>query len=627
MRNRFYFVLDLVGLAFVPFAGLLLRFEGPYWPSGYLATAIAFALFTLPLRLYVAYRFGLYRCIWKFASIRELERILSASLTAAALNSVIGIWIIQAVAPRRMPYSALVLDALLMTGILAAPRLYARIRHLRRKRDGEAVRTIVVGAGSAGQMVARESLQSDRAQFEVVAFVDDDQHKIGQSLNGVRIAGRINDLPRLIRDHGVREVIIAMPSARGHEVRRIVELATTAGARTRTVPSLTDLVSGQIEISALRPVEIQDLLRRAPIKTDVNAVRTLAEDQTVLVTGAGGSIGSELCRQIADLKPKLLVLLDHSENQIFEIERELKRRNPTLQTAPVIADVRDQQRVRRTFQRFHPFAVFHAAAHKHVPLMEENVVEAVTNNVLGTRNVVDACVEHNVTHMVLISTDKAVRPTSIMGATKRLAEILVRLASARASQHFVAVRFGNVLGSRGSVVPTFMQQIERGGPVTVTHPEMRRYFMTIPEAVQLVLQAGALGKGGELFVLDMGEPVKIADLARDLIRLSGLEEGADVDIKYTGMRPGEKLYEEVLFGDEDVRDTEHPKVLRVLAAEPAEELEKRIDDLLRLVALDSSDEGRLRAAIIELVPDFQLEPKGAEVLQITTRHSGEHRRA
>ncbi|MBX7118999.1 MAG: polysaccharide biosynthesis protein, partial [Gemmatimonadaceae bacterium] len=382
----------------------------------------------------------------------------------------------------------------------------------------------------------------------------------------------------------------------------------------------------RVEYTALRPVEIQDLLRRAPIKTDITSVRALAEGRTVMVTGAGGSIGSELSRQIADLRPELLILLDHSENQVFEIEGELRRRNPTLKVAPVIGDIRDQQRMRLTFERYRPFAVFHAAAHKHVPLMEENVVEAITNNVMGTRNVVDAAVEFGATHLVLISTDKAVRPTSIMGATKRLAEIIVRLAAAQHHRHFVAVRFGNVLGSRGSVVPTFMAQIERGGPVTVTHPDMRRFFMTIPEAVQLVLQAGALGNGGELFVLDMGDPVKIADLARDLIRLSGLEEGEDIEIKYTGIRPGEKLYEEVLFGDEDVRETAHPKVIRVLAAEPEGTLEDRIDELVRMATLLPTEEARLREAIIGLVPDFQVPERRNDVLTLRTRVSGEHRR-
>ncbi|MCL4214339.1 MAG: polysaccharide biosynthesis protein [Gemmatimonadales bacterium] len=629
LRNRHFFLLDVVGLLLVPFIALALRFEGLSWPAGYLVSAAVFAAVTLPIRLGFAWRAGLYSCMWQHASIVELERILTAAMLAAAANLVVGLalgdWL--ALTPQRMPYSVLALDALFAVTVLATPRLAVRLLHRRRKRIGERVRTIVVGAGSAGQMIANESVASDRAHFEVVAFVDDDAGKLGKLLNGIRVEGRIDDLPRLIRSLGATEVIIAMPSARGTAVRRVVELAVEAGARTRTVPSLGDLVSGRVEVTALRPVEIQDLLRRAPITTDIAAVRTLAEGKTVLVTGAGGSIGSELCRQIAALRPELLVLLDHSENQVFEIEGELRRRFPTVGLAPVVADIRDERRMRRTFERFRPFAVFHAAAHKHVPLMEENVSEAVTNNVLGTRNVVEAAVEFDVTHLVLISTDKAVRPTSIMGATKRLAELIVRLAAAREKRHFVAVRFGNVLGSRGSVVPTFMAQIERGGPVTVTHPDMRRFFMTIPEAVQLVLQAGALGNGGELFVLDMGDAVKIADLARDLIRLSGLEEGVDIELRYTGIRPGEKLYEEVLFGDEDVRDTAHAKVLRVLADEPDEALRLRIDELVGLATHARVDERVLREALQALVPDFHVPERRPDVLPLRPRTTGEHRTA
>ena len=628
MRNRHFLALDVVGLLIVPFLVLSLRFEGFEWPAGYLQTVSTFALLTLPVRIFIAWRTRLYSRLWKHASVTELERILTAALASAAINFAVGIGMHEwfALTPHRMPYSALTLDAMLSIAVLATPRLAVRFLHARRKREGEGVRTIVVGAGSSGQMIAREAVSSDRAHYEVVAFVDDDKSKHGQLLNGIKVEGRIDELPRLIRELGATEVIIAMPSARGNLVRRVVELATQAGARTRTVPSLADLVSGRIEVTALRPVEIQDLLRRAPITTDSTTVRTLAEGRTVLVTGAGGSIGAELCRQIADLKPELLVLLDHSENQMFEIEGELRRRNPSLKIAPVIADIPDDGRVQQIFERYRPFAVFHAAAHKHVPLMEENLIEAVTNNVLGTRNVVEASIEHGVTHFVLISTDKAVRPTSMMGATKRMAELIVRLAAARETRHFVVVRFGNVLGSRGSVVPTFMAQIERGGPVTVTHPDMRRFFMTIPEAVQLVMQAGALGAGGELFVLDMGDPVKISDLARDLIRLSGLEEGTDIEIRYTGIRPGEKLYEEVLFGDEDVRETAHPKVIRVLAADPAEGLEDRIDELIRLATFAPADELRLRETIIGLVPDFQAPEKRSDVLPIRARISGEHRR-
>jgi len=624
VRNRYFLLLDLIALGLVPFVVLTLRFEGFDWPPGYLDVAIKFAVITLPVRIFFAWGGGLYRCIWQHASIVEMERILSVSTASAGVNFVIGLLVLQGtnLAVRRMPVSALVLDALLSLCVLAAPRLGVRFWHVRRRRTAEGTRTIVVGAGTAGQLIAREASSSDRANFQVVAFLDDDRSKLGQLLNGVRVEGQIDDLPRIVREQGAREVIIAMPSARGPLVRRIVEMATLAGARTRTVPSLADLVTGRIEVTSLRPVQIQDLLRRAPITTDLDAVRSLATGKIVLVTGAGGSIGSELCRQIAALDPELLILLDHSENQVFEIEGELRRSFPTVRTAPTIADVRDAARIRGIYDRYRPFAVFHAAAHKHVPLMEENIVEAVTNNVMGTRNVVDAAIDTGVKHFVLISTDKAVRPTSIMGATKRIAEIIVRLAAAKEQRHFVAVRFGNVLGSRGSVVPTFLSQIERGGPVTVTHPEMRRFFMTIPEAVQLVLQAGALGNGGELFVLDMGEPVKIADLARDLIRLSGLEEGVDVEIKYTGMRPGEKLYEELLFGDEDVGETSHSKVIRVLADEPEASFEPRIRELIRMAGSQTEEDSRLRKAILELVPDFQRDPK-PEVLPLRVRPSGE----
>ena len=626
MRNRYFFLLDVTLLSLIPFVALVLRLEGVAGLGGYERTLLLFTLLTLPLRLVIAWRAGLYRCVWRFASITELERILVAGFSIAIVTTVIGLGLEFVGAPQRMPISAIAIDAMLTLAALAAPRLGARVLHLRRPRAGDAIRTIVVGAGAAGQMVAREAAHGESVHFEVIGFVDDDDRKVQQMVNGVRVIGKVDELPRLVRELGIHEVIIAMPSARGIEIRRIVELASSVGVRTRTVPSLTDIVSGRIEYSALRPVEIQDLLRRAPIDTDISKVRVLAHARAVMVTGAGGSIGSELCRQIAALEPQLLVVLDHSENQVFETEVELRRRFPNLQIAPVIADIRDEARINRIFERFHPFAVFHAAAHKHVPLMEENVIEAVTNNVRGTRNVVDAAVEHGTTHFVLISTDKAVRPTSIMGATKQLAEVIVREAAVRAQRHFVVVRFGNVLGSRGSVVPTFMAQIERGGPVTVTHPEMRRYFMTIPEAVQLVLQAGAQGHGGELFVLDMGEMVRIADLARDLIRLSGLEEGADIEIRYTGMRPGEKLYDEVLFGNEDVRNTEHSKVLRVLAADTDPGVIGRIDELLRQVALQTGDEAMLRKAVIGLVPDFIATEERKDVLPMAKRSSGGARR-
>lgn len=606
MRNRHFLAVDLALLSLAPALALLVRFEGTTWAEGYATTLVTYTAITVPIRLFIAWRWGLYSILWNHASIVETGRILAAGVSIAASLAFCGLFLLSwdILAPHRMPLSAVLLDALLTVGILATPRLGARMTVARGRRSAQRTPAIIVGAGAAGQIILRESLSSERASHRIVAFVDDDQSKLGQYLNGVRVEGRINELPRLVRTLGAEEVIIAMPSARGSLVRKIVEMSTDAGVKIRTVPSMSDIVAGRVKVSNIRPVEIHDLLGRAPVTTDINAVRSLVTGRVVVVTGAGGSIGSELCRQISELSPALLVLLDHSENQVFEIQQEIGRSAPGVPLAGVVADVRNATRIREVFGRLQPFAVFHAAAHKHVPLMEENVVEAITNNVMGTRNVVDAAVDANVQHLVLISTDKAVRPTSIMGASKRLAEVLVRLAAKKEGRHFVVVRFGNVLGSRGSVVPTFLSQIARGGPITVTHPEMRRYFMTIPEAVQLVLQAGALGAGGELFVLDMGEPVKIADLARDLIRLSGLEEGADIEIKYTGMRPGEKLYEEVLFGSEDIQPTDHPKVIRVLAEAPDIALERSILELIQLAQSVPADENQLRARLVELIPDF-----------------------
>jgi FlaA1/EpsC-like NDP-sugar epimerase len=606
MRNRHFFLWDLSFLLAIPAGVIALRFEGYEWPDGVPLTVLAFTLLWVPTQLVLATRFGLYRCLWRYASILELERIVVAGLLGALAAWVLGsdLLVLTGLAPSRMPYSALLLSGVLGLGALAAPRLAVRFAHARsRHTERPGARTIVVGAGTAGQLVAREAQSSDRANFQVVAFVDDDRDKLGALLHGIRVVGNTDALPALLREYSAEQIIIAMPSAPGHVIRGIVERAARTGVKISTVPAYADLATGRVTISSIRPVQIEDLLRRAPVSTDLAAVRCAVGGQVVLISGAGGSIGAELARQIADLSPARLVLVDHSENQVFEIEQELRRRNAGVTIAPVIADVRDRNRLQQVFATYRPGAVFHAAAHKHVPLMEENVVEAVTNNVLGTRNMVDAALDHGVEHFVLISTDKAVRPTSIMGATKQLAEQVVRLAAVRENKHYVAVRFGNVLGSRGSVIPTFLQQLQQGGPVTVTHPDMRRFFMTIPEAVQLVLQAGVLGSAGDVFVLDMGEAVKINDLARDLIRLSGFTEGVDMKIQYTGMRPGEKLYEELFFGTEDVRPTDHPKVLRVLAAAPSQDMATKIDELVRLVLIEGADARSLRAAINALVPD------------------------
>jgi FlaA1/EpsC-like NDP-sugar epimerase len=392
-----------------------------------------------------------------------------------------------------------------------------------------------------------------------------------------------------------------------------VSAAFDVGARTQIVPGLFEIISERVSVTAIREVQIEDLLRREAIRTDLAEVAKLAHNRTVLVTGAGGSIGSELCRQLVPLNPGTLLLLGHGENPIFEISEELLRQNPGCQIVPVIADVRNRQRVQQVFAQHRPFAVFHAAAHKHVPLMEHNVVEAITNNVQGTRNVADAAAAVGTEHFVLISTDKAVRPTNVMGASKRVAEFVVHNAAIRHNRNFVSVRFGNVLGSQGSVVPTFVRQIKAGGPITVTHPDMRRYFMTIPEAVQLVLQAAAMGHGGELFMLDMGEPVRIFDLARDMIRLSGLQEGQDINIEFTGVRPGEKLYEEMFFSHEVAEDTVHPKILRAKSGVEQYCSDEAIEQLVDL-ARNGADEKGLRLMLRRLVPDFadRLSIVGAE---------------
>jgi len=608
MRNRHFFFFDVLLLAGLSALAVGLRVESFAWPAELSRAVTVYALLALGTRLVVAYAAGLYRCIWRHASISELQRILYAAALSGVLTFLLGTVGLTAtgLAPVRLPYSALVLDALLATGVLAAPRLLTRFAG-RRARSGGDHRAIVVGAGAAGQMILRETRNNERLNVHVVAFVDDDPQKQQQLLGGVAVRGTVDDLPALIARHGADELIIAMPNARGSVVRRVVQAATDANIPSRILPALHDLISGRVKVSSLRKVEIEDLLRREPIVTDLGAVGTMTHGKTVLVTGAGGSIGSELCRQIANLEPTLLIVLDHSENQVFEITSEMRKRFPKLPLSPVIADIRDMARMNTIFTQFRPHVVFHAAAHKHVPLMEENVVEAVTNNILGTRNVVDAALEFGAERFVFISTDKVVRPTSVMGATKRVAEQIVQDAGESEGRNFVCVRFGNVLGSRGSVIPTFLQQIRDGGPVTVTHPEMRRYFMTIPEAVQLVLQAGALGKGGEVFMLDMGEPVKIVDLARDLIRLSGLEEGSDIEIAYTGIRPGEKLYEEVLFGTEDVRGTEHPKVLRAINEQLDAELIDRVDLLIRSVLARSGPSAELKDLLRTLVPDYERE--------------------
>jgi FlaA1/EpsC-like NDP-sugar epimerase len=607
-RNRYLLGVDAALLIVLPFFAYSLRFESFTWPAADSRAALVFAFVMVPLEIVILLGFGLYRRMWRFASVSEMQLIFAAGLLASVLSWIVGGVLIQrlGLAPVRVPYSVLALHSIFSIGVIATPRLLLRIAGrttLARRVSDSDTRVLIAGAGAAAEMVVRELRANPQLGLSPIGFVDDDPTKLGLRLNNLPVLGRLDDIQQVANRERVQEVIIAMPRAPGTVVRRVVRAAYDAGLKTRTVPGLFEILAGRVSVAALREVQIEDLLRRAPVQTDLEAVKRLAKGRTVLVTGAGGSIGSELCRQLVALEPRELILLGHGENPIFEILHELLPEEPKAILTPIIADIRDRQRVRRIFAEHRPFAVFHAAAHKHVPLMEQNVSEAITNNLLGTRNLVDAAVEFDTEHLVLISTDKAVRPTNVMGATKRVAECIVQNAARAHGRHFVSVRFGNVLGSRGSVVPTFLRQIQDGGPVTVTHPEMRRYFMTIPEAVQLVLQAGAQGRGGELFMLDMGEPVRIVDLARDMIRLSGLEEGTDIEIEFTGIRPGEKMYEEMFFNDEIAEPTEHPKVLRARNGRHEVATDEQVEQLIA-AAISHPQEDLLRARLRSLVPDF-----------------------
>lgn len=607
-RNRHIFLLDLLLLPLATFLAFVVRFEGLAWPEGYTGVALTFLATSLPFKLALIFGLGLYRRLWRFASIADLESILICATVTGLGSFVLGAILLPEsnLISLRVPLSVLVLDAMFTAGFMAMPRLMMRSIGLHQVHvthvDSRPV--LIAGAGSAGVMLLRQIQANPELGLVPVGFVDDDIAKQNHQLSGLPVLGTLKDTTRICRDVNVSEVIIAMPTAAGNVVREVLRAAAEAGVKTSTLPGISDILSGRFDPFSIRQVEIQDLLRREPVKIDLRQLQGLVTERTVLVTGAGGSIGSELCRQVCGLEPQRLVLLGHGENSIFSIQQELARHFPHVPIHAVIADVKNGAQLSRTFERFSPSTVFHAAAHKHVPLMEDNLAEAILNNVLGTRNIVEASSEHRVDHLVLISTDKAVRPTSVMGATKRVAEQILQLEAEERGLNFVSVRFGNVLGSRGSVIPTFLKQIAEGGPVTVTHKEMRRYFMTIPESVQLVLQAGGLGKGGEVFVLDMGEPVKIADLAADLIRLSGKEVGKDIEIRFSGTRPGEKLYEELFFDAEHATPTEHPKVLKAKNAALPIGVSTVVEDLIA-AAQEGWPPEELRLLLQRLVPDYE----------------------
>jgi FlaA1/EpsC-like NDP-sugar epimerase len=562
--------------------GLRFEFSIPaeYFPLAWLWLAV-----NVGIHLAVFAWSGMFAGLWRYTGARDLVALTRST----ALSTLIFAAFIVLGGYRSYPRSILIIDFLLTMILVGGLRFGARsLWQLaqnvaeRRNSDGSTRRRVlIVGAGNAGEMLVREMHKSQLSRYEAVGFVDDNPNKQGVSIHGVRVMGRLAQTVELVRREKIDEVVIAIPSAPGKEMRRIVDTVKPAEVPIRTMPGIDQLISGQVTLNQLRSVAIEDLLGRDPVSLDTESLKALLEGHVVLVTGAGGSIGAELCRQVARFAPKQVVLLERSEPALFEIHRELSSRHPELDVVPCIADICDAERVRALFARHRPTVVVHAAAHKHVPMMEWNPGEALKNNVGGTRVVADAAHEFSAEQFVMVSTDKAVNPTSIMGATKRVAELYVQALNQKSKTRFVAVRFGNVLGSAGSVIPIFKEQIAQGGPITVTHPDMRRYFMTIPEASQLVLQAATIGRGGEIFVLDMGEPVKIVDLARDLITLSGLAPDKDIEIRFTGLRPGEKLFEELSTADERAEKTRHPKIfIGKLPSRPLDQVAAQVATLL-----------------------------------------------
>jgi FlaA1/EpsC-like NDP-sugar epimerase len=553
----------------------------------------------------VYYWFGLYRRIWAYASTNELKLIIVAVTFASVLMFAI-ISIIQALQVfREFPRAAVFIDwplsLLAVGGLRFSLRILAESQTISRAGLSRARRVLLVGAGDAGALIVRE-MQKNSANLLPVCFVDDDPAKQKQEIHGVRVVGMLKDLTRVVDVYHIDEVIIAIPSASGRLVRVVADSCRLKGVPFRTIPGLHELIGGKVSVNRLREVDITDLLRREPIRIDDELVGQSLSERRVLITGAGGSIGRELCRQVARREPAELVLLGHGENSIFETLLDLEENFPSLPLYPLIADVRDWDRLQTIFKSHRPQVIFHAAAHKHVPLMQANIEEAITNNVLGTRNVVEIAISTEVERLVMISSDKAVCPSSVMGAAKRLAEMIVLEAANRSGRAYSVVRFGNVLGSRGSVIHQFKRQIANGGPVTVTHPDMRRYFMTIPEAVHLVLQAFAMGQGGEVFVLNMGEQVRILDLAEDLIRLSGLEPGKDIEIVCTGIRPGEKLSEALWDEGADYQPTTHPDVFRLVGDNTPNNtsLHESVEELIRLARAGEADS--IISRLDEIVP-------------------------
>jgi len=571
-----------------------------------------FLILFIIIKLVVFGLFKQYRGWWRYVGISDLTAIIRASLLSTFI--LVALWFIcisSSSIRKDFPSITEISQGVFMADLFATVLILAGLRMVIRLyyeefcavESGRLKRFLIVGAGNTGEALLREIHRMPVAQYEVVGFIDDAPVKQGTDIHGIPVLGTVEQMPKICANRGIEEIAIAMPSATHRQLRRVIQVCEGTKIRFRTVPSMTDIASGRFRVSQIRDVDINDLLGREAVQLDLNLIEIFVKDKTILVTGAGGSIGSEMCRQVCNFGPKLLLLVEQAENPLFGIERELQYKFPQIPIKAIICNITDKIRVEEIFKKYKPQVVIHAAAHKHVPLMELNPGEAIKNNVVGTQIVADVASDFGTSNFVMISTDKAVNPTSIMGSSKRIAEMYIQDLNRTSQTHFVTVRFGNVLDSNGSVVPIFRKQIAEGGPVTVTHLEMKRYFMTIPEASQLVLQAAAMGKGGEIFVLDMGEPVKIVDLAKELITLSGFRPGEDIEIIFTGPRPGEKLFEELSIKGEDMQPTRHPKI--AIWKNIPKDREKLRDDINELVALaETQNYGEIIRKIKEIIPGY-----------------------
>ena len=598
---------DIIAIQLAAFLAILTRFEFRIHTIEplFIDTLVHYAVLNTfcSICIFAAYR--MYSTLWSFASIMDFFNVVKAVLISSVFQF-IGIHMLAWPIPRS--FIVLYIGWL---GIAAVfPRMMIRIlrggRRIPLQTIGkQAIPVMLIGAGEAGSIILQEFKNSKFVEKEIVCVIDDDPKKWGTFIHGVPVVGGRRKITQSVVRFGIQEIVLAIPTLKPHERKNIINICQQTGCKMSTLPGIYQLINCDVKVSMLRDVQIEDLLGREAVRTDLESIMSYVKDQKVMVTGGGGSIGSELCRQIADDQPKQLIIIDNYENAAYELQMELGRKHPELDVIVLIVSVQNRRKIREIFEQYKPDLVFHAAAHKHVPLMEYRPCEAIKNNVFGTMNVASEANRSGVKRMVLISTDKAVRPTNIMGASKRICEMVIQTYNQRSKTEYVAVRFGNVLGSNGSVVPLFKQQIREGGPVTVTHPDIIRYFMTIPEAVSLVLQAGAYAQGGEIFILDMGEPVKILDLAENMIRLSGLVPGEDIEIKFTGLRPGEKLYEELLIDDDNKKETANK---RIFIGQPIKIDEAEFDEKMKeLEKATFSEDENIRQVVKKLVPEYTIQ--------------------